>query len=220
MAIRRILTHPDESLRNPAKAVANIDGKTVAWIEDMVQTMYAAPGCGLAAPQIGLSERIVVLDPAEAHLAHTQAIVTSQKLKEAGINVDLQTVDWGTQSARRALKDDPEKNPRGWHIFHTWGGGLAQGSPLTNAAVPSPCDGSNWFGWPCDETLEKIRLEFPMAATADEQKKVIERLQARFYEVVPYIPVGQFYSPVAYRKTLSGVLDTVRLVLWNIEKKG
>ena len=44
MAIRRILTHPDESLRNPAKAVANIDGKTVAWIEDMVQTMYAAPG--------------------------------------------------------------------------------------------------------------------------------------------------------------------------------
>jgi len=62
MAIRRILTHPDESLRNPAKAVANIDGKTVAWIEDMVQTMYAAPGCGLAAPQIGLSERIVVLD--------------------------------------------------------------------------------------------------------------------------------------------------------------
>ncbi len=165
-------------------------------------------------------ERIVLLDPAEAHLAHTQAIVTSQKLKEAGINVDLHTVDWGTQSARRALKDDPEKNPRGWHIFHTWGGGLAQGSPLTNAAVPSPCDGSNWFGWPCDETLEKIRLEFPMAATADEQKKVVERLQARFYEVVPYIPVGQFYSPVAYRKTLSGVLDTVRLVLWNIEKKG
>jgi peptide/nickel transport system substrate-binding protein len=165
-------------------------------------------------------ERIVVLDPAEAHLAHTQATVTTQKLKEAGFNVDLNTVDWGTQSARRALKDDPATNPRGWHIFHTWGGGLAQGSPLTNAAVPSPCDGSNWFGWPCDETLEEIRLEFPMAAKLEDQKKIIDRFQTRFYEVVPYIPVGQFYSPVAYRKTLSGVLDTVRLVLWNIEKKG
>jgi len=47
----------------------------------------------------------------------------------------------------------------------------------------------------------------------------LERLQKRFYEVVPYIPAGQFLSPIAYRKNLSGVLDTSRLVLWNIEKK-
>jgi peptide/nickel transport system substrate-binding protein len=165
-------------------------------------------------------ERVVLLDPADTHLAHTQAIITSQKLKEAGINVDLQTIDWGTQSARRALKDDPEKNPRGWNLFHTWGGGLAMGSPLTNTPTPTPCDGSNWFGWPCDETLEKIRLEYPMAQTPEARKAVVDRLQARFFEVVPYIPVGQFYAPVAYRKNLSGVLDTVRLVLWNIEKKG
>ena len=165
-------------------------------------------------------ERVVLLDPVDAHLAHTQAIVTAQKLKEAGINVDLQAVDWGTQTARRALKDDPEKNPRGWHIFHTWGGGLALGSPLTSPVVPTPCDGMNFFGWPCDEAAEKIRLEFPLAATLDAQQKIIARLQARLFEVVPYIPVGQFYAPVAYRKSLSGVLDATRLVLWNIEKKG
>ena len=40
-----------------------------------------------------------------------------------------------------------------------------------------------------------------------------------FFEVVPYVPVGQFYAPVAYRSNVGGVLDTVRLVLWNIEKK-
>jgi peptide/nickel transport system substrate-binding protein len=33
------------------------------------------------------------------------------------------------------------------------------------------------------------------------------------------VPVGQFYAPVAYRTNVTGVLDTVRLVLWNIEKK-
>lgn len=65
MAIRRILTYPEPFLRGAAHDVANIDGKTVASIEDMVQTMYAAPGIGLAAPQIGLDQRMVVLDVAD-----------------------------------------------------------------------------------------------------------------------------------------------------------
>ena len=164
-------------------------------------------------------ERVVLLDPADTNIAHAQAVVTAQKLREIGMNVDLQTVDWGTQSARRALKDPVDKNPRGWNLFHTWGGGLAQGSPLTNAAVPAHCDGKNWFGWPCDEELEKIRLEFPLAGTLAQQKAIVERLQKRFYEVVPYVPIGVFFAPVAYRSNLSGILDTVRLVLWNIEKK-
>ncbi|MFM8411877.1 MAG: peptide deformylase [Alphaproteobacteria bacterium] len=62
MSIRRILTFPEPSLKDVAKPVENIDGRTVAWIDDMVQTMYAAPGVGLAAPQVGLSQRIIVVD--------------------------------------------------------------------------------------------------------------------------------------------------------------
>jgi peptide/nickel transport system substrate-binding protein len=164
-------------------------------------------------------ERVVVLDPADTHIAHAQAVVTAQKLREIGMNVDLQTIDWGTQSARRALKDPVDKNPRGWSIFHTWGGGLALGNPLTNPPFTTPCDGKNWFGWPCDEELEKMRLEFPLVQSAAAQKALIERMHKRFYETVPYVPVGQFYAPIAYRNNLSGILDTVRLVLWNIEKK-
>jgi peptide/nickel transport system substrate-binding protein len=163
-------------------------------------------------------EKVVILDPVEAHLAHSQAVVTAQKLREIGMNVDLQAIDWGTQSARRQIKDPPEKNPGAWNIFHTWGGGLAMNNPLSNTPTPSACDGKNWFGWPCDEELEKIRLEFPLAPP-EKQKEIVERLQKRFYEVVPYIPAGQFYAPIAYRKSLHGILDTPRLVLWNIEKK-
>jgi peptide deformylase len=62
MAIRRILTYPEPTLRGKAREVSNIDGKTVQSIDDLVQTMYAAPGVGLAAPQIGLDERIIVVD--------------------------------------------------------------------------------------------------------------------------------------------------------------
>ena len=65
MSIRRILSFPEPSLRGKARPVENIDGKTVSSIDDMVQTMYAAPGIGLAAPQIGVDQRIIVLDVAE-----------------------------------------------------------------------------------------------------------------------------------------------------------
>lgn len=62
MAIRRILTFPEPFLRGTARPVENITGETARWVEDMAQTMYAAPGIGLAAPQIGLDQRIIVLD--------------------------------------------------------------------------------------------------------------------------------------------------------------
>jgi len=60
--IRRILTYPDPILKQQASEVPNIDGALVGAIDDMVETMYDAPGIGLAAPQIGLSHRVIVLD--------------------------------------------------------------------------------------------------------------------------------------------------------------
>jgi peptide deformylase len=62
MGIRRILTFPEPFLRGTARPVDNITGETAKIVEDMAQTMYAAPGVGLAAPQVGLDQRIIVLD--------------------------------------------------------------------------------------------------------------------------------------------------------------
>jgi peptide deformylase len=62
MALLRILKYPEPSLKEPAQEVANIDGKLASFIDSLTQTMYAAPGVGLAAPQVGSSQRIIVLD--------------------------------------------------------------------------------------------------------------------------------------------------------------
>jgi peptide deformylase len=62
MAIRQILAYPDARLKRKALAVGNLTGAQAELIADMVETMYAAPGVGLAAPQVGISERIIVLD--------------------------------------------------------------------------------------------------------------------------------------------------------------
>jgi peptide deformylase len=64
MAIRDILQYPDKRLRNRAEPVAAVTPQVIRLIEDMKETMYAAPGCGLAAPQIGVSLRLFIVDTA------------------------------------------------------------------------------------------------------------------------------------------------------------
>ncbi len=64
MAIRSILQYPDKRLRNRGEPVSAVTPEIVALIEDMKETMYAAPGCGLAAPQIGVALRIFIIDTA------------------------------------------------------------------------------------------------------------------------------------------------------------
>jgi len=62
MAIFPIRTYPDPVLRMPTKPVDAVDAEIRRLIDDMIETMYAAPGVGLAAPQIGVGLRVVVFD--------------------------------------------------------------------------------------------------------------------------------------------------------------
>ncbi len=60
--IRRILTYPDPELKKKSAPVTVITDATRELVHDMAETMYDAPGVGLAAPQIGVHQRIVVID--------------------------------------------------------------------------------------------------------------------------------------------------------------
>ena len=62
MAIREIVKWGTPVLHAPAAPVKDFDGALVALVDDMVATMYAAPGIGLAAPQIGAPLRVIVID--------------------------------------------------------------------------------------------------------------------------------------------------------------
>ena len=64
MALLPIITAPDPRLKVKAKRVARVDAAARRLMDDMLETMYAAPGIGLAAPQVGAATRIIVLDVA------------------------------------------------------------------------------------------------------------------------------------------------------------
>jgi peptide deformylase len=86
MALRIIRTEGDEILRKKSKKVEEINERILTLIEDMKETMYAADGVGLAAPQIGILKRIVVIDVGDGPIT----LINPEIIKEEGSQIDLE----------------------------------------------------------------------------------------------------------------------------------
>ena len=67
MALRTILEFPDPRLRTRARPVSRFDAELGTLIDDMLETMYAAPGIGLAATQVDVHQRVIVIDVSDQH---------------------------------------------------------------------------------------------------------------------------------------------------------
>jgi len=67
MALLNILKYPDPRLNKVAKPVAAVDSRVRQLVDDMLQTMYEAEGVGLAATQVDVHERVIVMDTSETH---------------------------------------------------------------------------------------------------------------------------------------------------------
>jgi peptide deformylase len=80
MAIRPILTIPDPLLRKQARPVERVDAELRRLAEDMLATMYDAPGIGLAAPQVGISRRLIVMDPAKDEQPKTPIVMVNPEI--------------------------------------------------------------------------------------------------------------------------------------------
>ncbi|OGP52637.1 MAG: peptide deformylase [Deltaproteobacteria bacterium RBG_13_52_11] len=74
MPVAKIRIYPDPILQTKAAEIENIDDRVVRLASEMAETMYAAPGVGLAAPQVGVSERLIVVDA--RHPEGTNELIT------------------------------------------------------------------------------------------------------------------------------------------------
>ena len=90
MALLPIITAPDPRLKIKAKPVAEVDAKVRRLMDDMVETMYHAIGIGLAAPQVGVAERVLVIDvaregekPQPLRIANPEILWRSEELTTA-----------------------------------------------------------------------------------------------------------------------------------------
>ena len=84
MAIRIIRTDGDEVLRKKSRAVDKINDKILELVEDMIDTMYEADGVGLAAPQVGVLKRVVVIDVGDGPIV----MINPEILESSGEQTD------------------------------------------------------------------------------------------------------------------------------------
>ena len=87
MAILDVLTYPDPLLTRIAEPVKMIDNKIKKLVDDMAETMYEAPGVGLAAPQVGELKRIMVIDVSEDK-SQLRVFINPEIIKKEGTAVN------------------------------------------------------------------------------------------------------------------------------------
>lgn len=90
MSVMEIRKYPDEVLKKKALPVDGINDVLQRLIDDMIETMYAAPGVGLAAPQVGVSKRLVVIDVSTREEKQPLIVLVNPEIIEADGFVELE----------------------------------------------------------------------------------------------------------------------------------
>ncbi len=85
----KIYTLGDRVLRQPAKRVAKVDAEIRQVIEDMLQTMYSADGIGLAAPQVGVSKQIIIVDIDPEEAANAPFVLINPVIRKRSADIEL-----------------------------------------------------------------------------------------------------------------------------------
>ena len=161
-------------------------------------------------------EPVVILQPTDVASTSPQPVVAAQLLRQAGFTVDLQPMDWQTVVTRRANQAAPAEG--GWNMFFTNWVIPEVWNPIVNPMLNGGGKEKAWFGWPNDPKLDAMRKEFVQAKTDEERKAVAERVQVHAYNEVTYVPLGEYRSPSAWRKELSGIIKSPIPTFWNVEK--
>jgi peptide/nickel transport system substrate-binding protein len=161
-------------------------------------------------------EKVVVLAASDFPTINAMAQVGADMLKQMGFNVDYQSLDWGTVVQRRASKEPTDKG--GWNVFFTFLGGTGNISPASHLAIRS--NGAKaWFGWPDLPKVEALRLAWFDAPDVAAQQKICHDLQLQAFQDVPYVPMGMYYMPTAYRKNITGIPDGF-VQFYGVKKEG
>ncbi|SDW02250.1 peptide deformylase [Marininema mesophilum] len=116
MAIRNIVKVPDPILKEKAKEVTKFNSRLHKLLDDMADTMYDAPGVGLAAPQVGISKRVIILDDGEGLIEAINPVLSNyegEQIEPAEGCLSIPNLIGNVRRAERVLvkAQDRDGNP-------------------------------------------------------------------------------------------------------------
>ena len=160
-------------------------------------------------------EKAVILSATDNPANHQMAQVTADLLRRLGMTVEFVATDWSALLARRANRNPPDRG--GWSIFHTSWVGVDVAGPALH--LPLRTHGAAaWAGWPDDPEIEALRNRFLDASDPAEGARIAAQLQARAFESVPFVPLGQFVQPTAFRRSVQGIAAAPVPFFWGVSK--
>jgi peptide/nickel transport system substrate-binding protein len=152
---------------------------------------------------------VVIMDPADNPSLHPGALIAADTLRSLGMNVDLQAMDWSTLTVHRAQKT-------GWNLFVTNATVTGIANPLLDNYAKQ-CEDA-WYGWPCDRHIADLTRAWALETDTAARAGIQRDLERAHLEQVTLIPVGQYQSVIAARKSLTGIIPGPALFYWNIDK--
>jgi peptide/nickel transport system substrate-binding protein len=158
---------------------------------------------------------VVLLHPTDISSLANLAPVAKAQLEKAGFKVDMQSMDWQTLVAR-ANRRDP-LSAGGWNLFATSWPSVGIMNPLTTSFLNASCEKAV-MGWPCDAELEKLRDAFARETDPEKQKAIAVAVQMHVAENPTHVQLGQYVSPTAWRKNITGVVKGGWSVFWSMSK--
>ena len=160
-------------------------------------------------------EKVVFLAPTDLAVLKMQGDVAGDMLKRAGLNVEIQAMDWGSVIGHRTNKGPLDKG--GWSAACTFWAGGDQLNPAGHTFLRGNGEaGGNW-GWPVSPKLEELRNAWFDAPDLASQQKLAQDMQRQVMIDVPYIPLGQVLQPMAFAKNITGVPNGFAQ-FWNVRK--
>ena len=159
---------------------------------------------------------VVLLHSTDLSNLTNMAPVAKRQMERAGFKVDMQSMDWQTLVSRRAKKNPVESG--GWSAFITSVTGVDLLDPIMHPYLASAGENST-VGWPSDPEMEKLRIQFSGESNPAKQKEIAVQIQKQLLRSTQYIPLGQFYVPIAVRNNVEGIVKAPTPVFWNITVK-
>jgi len=161
-------------------------------------------------------ELIVILVATDVQPIRALGLAGTDQLRRAGMNVDLQEMEWGTALRRFQSQAAPDKG--GWNVLFT----LMDRSRPNTDPYGNPwirADGLKAFGgWPTSQRIEALRAAWLDAANMEEQRRICTQLQMQLWQDVPYIPMGEYWQSTAHRKDLVDVLPGCFAVFYGVRR--
>ncbi|RUU37654.1 ABC transporter substrate-binding protein [Mesorhizobium sp. M6A.T.Ce.TU.002.03.1.1] len=162
-------------------------------------------------------EKVVILQPTNVATYSNACQFLAAELRKIGVHAELASSDLGGLVARRLNKGPAESG--GWNMFVTDDTAKALGDPISGVFLTANGE-EGWYGWPKNDEYEALRAKWPDVETLVERKALARKMQRIWWDFVGDVYLGQFVSPAAHSKLLTGLISMPSGVIpmWHMQK--